>query len=201
MNLIVERDSCASVVGKELATQGGAWDRLRAVDKQLARCFAGLDGIAADFEWKSVCVLSDEAKIAEQAYPGLYLIEVCTTSPAKLDCAAWLRQFKEGWDLEEYRHAFTSTTKKIRMSMHSELKEWMPLYLGKSMKISKRVQEHIELKLGHRTFALKLKARGLNPSNYRLHTVSLAGLSHYDCLAPVLELASRKLINPLVGKQ
>jgi len=60
------------------------------------------------------------------------------------------------------RTQFVPNPKKQRIKVHldqGELKEWMPLYIGKSKHINRRLWEHVYLPLAKKTFALKLNER------------------------------------------
>lgn len=75
-------------------------------------------------------------------YPGIYLIEIKNDN--KFDSfKPWIEDFKFKWENEKYLRHFTPNLKKKRIVKHNELKEWMPLYIGKSRRIEGRVHEHI----------------------------------------------------------
>jgi hypothetical protein len=77
----------------------------------------------------------------------------------------------------------------------------MPLYIGKSKTVGKRVKEHLTLPMKARTFALKIQERpNMRRHKFRLSTIRL-DVTHYNLLAPTLEETLRDLINPIVGKQ
>lgn len=148
-----------------------------------------------------VCLLKDMDKIDSQTYKGIYRIDI-KSGGGHADFASWAAQFAREWDLEEYRKKFTCTTKIKRINRHGgPLGEWIPLYIGKSKCVGKRVREHVTLALDARTFAMKLNARpNMSGRQFRLSTVRL-DVVHYDWIAPVLEKSLRDLINPIVGKQ
>ncbi|ENW08420.1 hypothetical protein F934_00007 [Acinetobacter beijerinckii ANC 3835] len=95
----------------------------------------------------------------------------------------------------------TPNFQKKRINHHVSLAEWMPLYLGKSKNVGKRVLEHINLAINKKTYALKLKARR-DMSNYKLRLCAVPiEVQHYDIIVPVLESKLRDRFNPLIGKQ
>jgi len=92
------------------------------------------------------------------------------------------------WDIHK---EFTPCIKKKRISVHSSLttnlNEWIPLYIGKSKKINRRVEKHIFKELNKTTYALKLKARGnLNDETFKLKTIKLE-VTNYDSILPIIE--------------
>lgn len=174
--------------------------RLHTLDKQLTTLFSNFEDIAGELDLPVVCSLSDEKKIAEQAYPGIYLIDV-STAGTTCDLASWIETFRLEWEHADFKKKFTPNLKKMRIARHNQLLEWMPLYIGKSKNVGARVLEHINLGLDKTTFALKLKARPTMAKRmFRLHTLELR-VSNYDLVVPTLEAALRNRFNPLIGKQ
>jgi hypothetical protein len=176
---------------------------IQKLDAELTKLQSQFEVISKETSFTYICSLADEATVAQQKYEGIYLIEIRTTG-RKSGLASWYKQFKEGWEHPSFRKAFTPNTRKVRIDAHSTLKPWMPLYIGKAKSVAGRVKQHISLDLSATTFALKLRARThLRLSDLRLSTVNLEQLAiqNYGVIAPVLELALRNQINPLVGKQ
>lgn len=146
-----------------------------------------------------ICELSDEKTIIQQSYAGIYRIDVCTTGANDLD--TWIEEFRAEWEHVDFKKRFTPNFKKKRIAKHSVLVEWMPLYLGKSKNIGKRVTGHINLGLSKSTFALKLKARpGMVNRRLRLHALAVP-VTNYDLIVGPLEKALRDHFHPLIGKQ
>jgi hypothetical protein len=170
------------------------------IDQTLTPIFNRLLALADDLAFTYVGELSDTPLIAQQAYPGIYRIDIATAS-AHTNFDSWITQFRADWDLEEYKALFTCTTKDKRIRRHGILNQWIPLYLGKSKNVARRVKEHLTLPLKARTFALKIHARPkMAERKFRLHTLPM-NITHYDLIAPVLEKALRDRFNPIVGKQ
>ncbi|PHR49841.1 MAG: hypothetical protein COA32_01520 [Fluviicola sp.] len=129
---------------------------------------------------------------------GLYLIEIKNDNSFD-SFNDWLMDFDNKWSV--YNGMFTPTLKLKRIEAHNELKEWIPIYLGKSQKISDRLGGHLNLELDKKTYALKLTSRtNLVNETFRLSIINL-DVEHYDIIAPLVESALRNRINPLVGKQ
>lgn len=170
------------------------------LDQKLSALFADFEGVATELEMPLVCSLSDEDTIAKHLYPGIYRIDV-STSGGPTEISAWVEELRQEWEHEDFKKSFTPNLKKKRIAQHRVLPEWMPLYLGKSKKVGRRVLEHINLGMKKSTFALKLKARpGMAARSFRLHTLALP-VQNYDVIAPALETALRNRFHPLIGKQ
>ena len=176
---------------------------IQVLDAELCKLQQAFSRVAADAEFNYVCSLSNEALIKQQAYKGIYLIEIRTTGPHK-DLASWFTAFQADWEHPKFKSSFTPNTKKKRIAAHRTLSEWMPLYIGKAKIVSSRVWEHVDLELQAKTFALKLRQRPtLKLRDFRLSTINLTALDvqNYDLVAPAVEQAMRNKLNPLVGRQ
>ena len=174
--------------------------RLEKVDRQLSLALKPIADIAASVEMPFICLLSDEAEIAKHTYPGVYRIDVQTSGTAD-DLADWIAAFQAEWEHADFKKWFTPNLKKKRIAGHKTLPEWMPLYLGKSKNVAKRVLEHINLPLEKTTFALKLKARPAMGSRVlRFHALEVR-VKNYDAIVPVLEASLRNRLHPLIGRQ
>ena len=176
-------------------------DEIETIDSELTPLSARMVSLSQNLTFSYICDLSDTKTIAAQTYKGIYLIEVCTAS-IHADFDSWALEFRAEWDLPEYHKKFTCTTKDKRIRQHGgALKEWMPLYIGKSKKVGERVMQHLTLEMEARTFALKILARpNMARRQFRLHTRQLE-VKNYDFIAPALEKAIRDRINPIIGKQ
>jgi len=132
--------------------------------------------------------------------PGIYLIEI-KNSGEHTDFDTWFKEFEKLWADKKYQGWYTPSIKKKRIIAHKTVSEWIPIYIGKSKKISTRINSHLNKKLIQKTFALKLLERtNLYPETFRLSKIDLL-LSNYDTIAPIYELEKRNLINPIIGKQ
>lgn len=175
-------------------------DRITKLDEQLSDLFKDFNAVAKELTMADICDLADEATIEQQCYPGIYRIDI-STAGTELSVAEWIETLRAEWEHDDYLKKFTPNFKKKRILQHQQLSDWMPLYLGKSKTVGKRVLEHINLELEKSTFALKLKARpGMAKRKFRLHTLELR-VKNYDLIAPALEGALRNHFHPLIGKQ
>jgi len=133
-------------------------------------------------------------------YPGIYLLEIKNNEKFN-SFESWVTDFKEKWEDEKYLKCFTPNLKKKRIEKHTELKEWIPIYIGKSKKIEGRIHEHIFKELNKTTFALKLNAReNIENERFRLKTIKCE-VDNYNLIVPSIESQLRNKINPLIGKQ
>lgn len=131
-------------------------------------------------------------------YSGIYLFEIKNNN-AHPDMNSWITDFTDRWG-DKAGHSTPGCMKK-RMDAHTELQPWIPLYLGKSRNIARRVQEHVLKELEKKTFAMKLKARqNLHNLDFRVRAIKTE-VQNYDMLVPYMERRLRDKINPIVGKQ
>ena len=75
-------------------------------------------------------------------YSGLYLIEIKNDHKSP-SIENWLENFKYKWENEKHSIKSTPRIIKKRVKELKTLNEWIPIYIGKSKSISKRVNEHI----------------------------------------------------------
>lgn len=149
---------------------------------------------------------------------GIYLFEIKRDTDQKYE--EWIEDFTKRFrGLEDnekcFLHKFTPNVINKRKNKHKAEEghqevEWIPLYLGKSMNIRKRVLVHVFSELGKPPFALKLNSR-LNDENnlvfsnetFRLKVLRLENLEEktYNSVGSYLEKILREKISPIVGKQ
>lgn len=175
-------------------------NQIAEIDRTLTTLFEGFVNLTEQLRFTPICDLSDEATVAKQQYAGIYKIDIEVTEPHKT-LTEWISWFTAEWVQERYERKFVPNPKKKRLAAHSELAQWMPLYLGKSKNIAGRVWEHINLKLAQPTTAMKLKERS-NMANqrFRLSTIRVE-VENYDLIMPKLESALRDKYNPVLGRQ
>jgi hypothetical protein len=175
-------------------------ERIHQIDQQLTDLFADIEQVAHSLSFELIGDLPNVDRDALQ-FSGLYFIELWADTKYEGGLDGWLRNFQAAWDREEFKKCFVPSCQRARMKKHDQLREWMPIYLGKAEKIGRRIWEHLYLEKGKPTFALKLNARNLLEGNrYRLSVLRLP-VSNYDVLAPKLEAALRRKYVPLVGRQ
>lgn len=131
---------------------------------------------------------------------GLYLIEIKNDLKHNV-FSEWANDFCKRWGDERYVKRWVSNPKKMRLVKHKELGDWIPLYIGKSRKIKKRIHEHIHLKLEQPTTGMKLKAReNMQDEIFRISYISMP-IQNYDWVMYKLERILRDRINPILGRQ
>lgn len=177
------------------------YNEILEIDKRLSSILVGFDDLANQLEFSVIGSLSDNTLIDAQDYPGIYKIDIKTTGFANFQ--EWFDSFELAWKDPAYVRKFTPNPKEKRVSKHrsDHLAEWIPLYLGKSKRISKRVGEHVNLTMEKPTTALKLNARAnMNLNNFRFSTIKIE-VANYDLIMPQLESFLRDKHNPILGRQ
>lgn len=133
-------------------------------------------------------------------FQGLYLIEIKNDLKHNV-FKEWSEEFCCRWQDPLYVKKWVSNPKKMRLSKHTELKDWIPLYIGKSKKIKDRLYEHIHLKLDQPTTGLKLKIReNMQNEVFRVSFINMP-TQNYDWVMPKFEKILRDRINPIIGRQ
>ena len=177
------------------------------IDNQLTDYLNSLESQAAKLEFTP---LGKEFKLNKKHIPeipwhsfhysGVYLFEIKNNTKFE-DFSSWLNYFEPKWADPKYVASYTSNLKQKRTSQHKELRDWIPLYIGKSKSIEGRVHEHIFKELHKTTYALKLNARNnLFDETFRISTIKI-DLLNYGALMPIIEASLRNKINPIIGKQ
>ena len=178
---------------------------LKEIDTELSKQFSLLSEKVANIELNKICEFKlenagDIIPWNDIVYQGVYLIEIKNNGNFK-SFELWVENFKNEWENEKYLRKFTPNLKKKRILAHSELQEWIPIYIGKSKNIGSRIHGHIYKELHKTTFALKLMAReNLKNDSFRLSTLNI-NVENYDAIVPKIEWQLRNRINPLIGKQ
>ncbi|MDT0295825.1 hypothetical protein ACFQ3R_11505 [Mesonia ostreae] len=175
------------------------------IDQEISKQLELLKEKVKVTDLKEICefkLTEAESKIPWEnlKFKGIYLLEIKNSN--RFDTfELWINDFKNEWEGENYKYKFTPNTKKIRIKAHKELKEWIPLYIGKSKNIDKRIHGHIYKELHKTTFALKLMARkNLIDHTFRLKVLEI-NVHNYDSIVPKVEWQLRNRINPIIGKQ
>ena len=176
------------------------------IDQAITKQISLLKPIITNARFKTICTfrITDEQDniekiLNEVIYPGIYLIEIKTNKSGSF--ADWAKDFKKLWDNEKYKGKWTPTTKKKRIIEHKALNGWVPIYIGKSKSINKRIFEHIYLGLDKKTSALKLSSRqDLRNKEFRLRAIKVE-VNNYDVISTEFEKTLRDKINPITGKQ
>lgn len=176
------------------------------IDKDISTLAKKIEEEVKGLTFEEICEFNlDEEYILEipwgtLKYAGIYLIEIKNDGNSD-SFMEWITHFKSKWEDEKYLKCFTPNLKKKRICQHSELTEWIPMYLGKSKRIERRFHDHIFKELHKTTFALKLKAReNIRNERFRLKTIKCE-LENYNMIVPAIEAQLRNRINPIIGKQ
>ena len=180
-------------------------EKIKTIDNELTKQFNTLTNLTREIHLDEIVQFklenaADKIPWNDIVYSGVYLIEIKNNEKFKT-FDNWIENFKNEWEDEKYLKKFTPNLKKMRIRAHSELKEWMPLYIGKSKNIGSRIHGHLYKELNKTTFALKLMAReNLKNEIFRLRTFEVT-VKNYDAIVPRIEWQIRNKINPLIGKQ
>lgn len=179
------------------------------IDKQLIDSKQRIINIVDTLEFVEISIfkLDDTIKdlplqFDELQYSGVYLLEIKNNNEFKT-FPNWVESFLQLWLGENniYEKKFTPNLKKKRINAHEVLNDWIPLYIGKSKNIKKRVLEHIYKDLDKTTFALKLASReNLFENVFKLSAIKI-DVKNYDIIVPIIESELRNKINPIIGRQ
>lgn len=177
---------------------------LENIDLELTKQFQVLKDAVEKIEFQKVCEFTlaqtDSIPWPDLKHPGIYLLEIKNNGELQ-DFQEWIKKFRNEWEDEKYLRQFTPNLKKVRVNSHTQLKEWVPIYIGKSKNIKSRIHGHIFKDLNKSTFALKLMAREhLQKDCFRLSKIYIS-VKNYDAIVPKIEGQLRNKINPIIGKQ
>ncbi|GGC75791.1 hypothetical protein GCM10011387_31960 [Pedobacter quisquiliarum] len=180
-----------------------ALNRIIEIDQFLSKIDIELDEIAGKLEFVTIqeFELSEQiSKICDSTYNrnGLYIFEL-HYHDTSLSVNDWMSQFSDDW--KKFPISWVPGIKRIRVSKHKSLKNWIPIYIGKSRKVGNRINEHIIKNIDATTFAMKLKSRtNLYGRKFRVRWIPL-DVTNYDMIAPALESKLREVYNPIIGRQ
>ena len=147
--------------------------------------------------------LNEEFIIADKEFSGIYFFEI-QNNGSYSDYGKWIKQFLKSWNNGKYKGKKIPLLYSGRCEKHNgTLKpdEWIPLYIGKSQKVTHRINQHLFLDIKSGTYAMKLKAHTeLAQETFRVSTLEV-NVTNYDTIVPVVESVLRDQLNPIVGKQ
>jgi hypothetical protein len=178
---------------------------IESIDLEFSKQLKLLESVVDNMTFIKICQFQVKKDIQvipwdELEYPGIYLIEV-KNNDKFLTFAEWVKEFRGRWEDQKFIKKFTPNFKKKRIQAHSKLYEWIPLYLGKSRNISKRIYDHIFKELDKPTYAMKLFARdNMRNEIFRIQAIQLK-VKNYDTIIPKVEKQLRDALNPLIGRQ
>lgn len=139
---------------------------------------------------------------------GIYFFEIENSN--LLPFAAWFENFKNKWFNPKVDNSPKLSTSradfhqgkngKEKEENDTSPKKWIPLYIGKSEDLPKRLLQHIN---GYSTTSsLRLKQHEFpEGTRFRITILYLGELTHYDIIAPIVESELRSKLSPIVGKQ
>ena len=137
---------------------------------------------------------------ADHDFPSIYFFELLNNN-SNTNNEKWFEEFRELWEHSDYYKKHVPSITRVRMNAHLRLKRWMPIYIGKSKHIGKRINKHIFLDIIKTTYALKLKARSnIHGYTFRISAIKLK-VANYDAIIPEIEKALRNTHHPIIGKQ
>ena len=174
---------------------------LQIIDSTLSEQKKKVESLVNTLEFIDCGEFNEETNLDFLDYSGVYLLEIFSEQHQSLDIDSWLSTFKENWDTDIAKDKSTPSTKQKRLKHHTELFEFMPFYLGKSEKISTRLNSHINLKFSQRTYGLKLIERGFF-EQYKLRLkVCKIDVINYNIIVPIVEDYLREKFQPIVGNK
>lgn len=176
---------------------------LKEIDSELCVQFNLLEKMIGEIQFTIISefdVNNANIPFNDLNYSGIYLIEIkCNNINEPVE--SWIDELKLRWEDERYKKKWTPNFTKVRYENHKVLQEWMPLYLGKSKKISSRIKNHLYKELSKPTSALKLMSRkNIKDERFRLKIVEI-NVVNYNEIVTKIEWLLRKKINPIIGKQ
>ena len=180
-------------------------EKLNMLDLKLTEIQKELNDILENIDFEFICEFNMENCESNIPWnlitnPGIYFLEIKNNKRFET-FTDWINDFKKEWEDPKYKWRFVPNLKQKRIQMHTELKEWIPIYIGKSHNIKDRIHQHIYKELEQNTFALKLKAReNMKNETFRLSMIKLE-IKNYDWIVPKFENKLRNKYNPLIGKQ
>jgi len=144
--------------------------------------------------------ITDETSFPELDFPGIYLFEIKTDN-TNVSFNSWVKNLKAEWESKKYLKKHTPKFADKRVKMHSDLNDWMPIYIGKSEHVGDRIHQHLFKKLTQSTSALKLMEReNLKKYTFRVSTIEI-NVKNYPEIVTRVEQELRNKFNPVIGKQ
>ena len=175
------------------------------IDLEITNFSNEIRAIAKELVFQEVCEFKPGESLCPESWnllacPGVYLIEIKTEGGFE-DFRSWVENFKLSWEKSEYIYEYVPNLKKKRIGKHTDLKTWMPIYIGKSKWIGQRIKEHLYLDLKRHAFALKLSSRSnLTQHTFRVQIINIP-VKNYDWIVPLVESTLREKYNPIIGRQ
>lgn len=179
--------------------------QLEQINIKLKELNSELISLAKSIEFEKICEFNLEnckntIPWDDIMFSGVYQIEIKNDERFN-DFTSWVTNFRDEWEDLRYKKKFVPNLRKVRIAEHTELKEWIPIYIGKSKQIKGRIHQHIYKELVKPTFALKLNERdNMKKYTFRLSVIK-GSPDNYDWVMPVFEKTLRDRIHPIIGRQ
>jgi hypothetical protein len=181
-------------------------ESVKMIDKAISKQLKQLRKVIEDEKFKTQATFTlnskvDKDKLKKLSFAGVYLIELILKKEVVFE--KWIEKFKLKWHEKKYEKKFVPNTKKKRIRQHHSNKPYkvIPIYLGRSKNIGKRLIEHLDLKLKRKTTSLKLLERkNMYGLKFRVKTIEIK-VANYDVISTVYEKEKRDIINPIIGRQ
>lgn len=175
--------------------------KFKQIDENLTTYITHIRNEIENIELNEICEfkIKDAVNVPfkELKYKGIYLFEIKNNFKFET-FEEWVREFQKRWEI---KYSFTPNIVKKRIAKHNVLKEWIPLYIGKSKNVGSRINEHIFKEMKKPTFALKLDSRkNMRDETFKIKTIKL-DVVNYDTILPIVESGLREIIHPIVGRQ
>ena len=140
---------------------------------------------------------------------GLYCFWIKLTEWHQNSFDEWedlVKQFADEWERPVGEIQYSPKSNKgnrIKRLKDYEDDEWIPLYIGKSENVQKRVRQHIELAPEKKTYALKLKARSkqLEGAEIEVTSLELDTCKENYFVVGLIEQLVRARMCSIIGKQ
>lgn len=139
---------------------------------------------------------------------GIYLLwaDFSRWHHGRDNCDELFREFLDKWDkpTEQISYFPKSNRGRSKTSLGTyEPGTMVPFYLGKSEKVGSRIDQHLYLPPGKRTYALKLSHRSalLSGIDFKINWLPLATTRDNYFLVSRVESLLRDRLNPIIGKQ
>lgn len=146
---------------------------------------------------------SEELNI-QKKLQGLYFFELNIKSELIKGTKPFtkIKNFANCWSKKQQNSFFSSSVIKSRLNDKLTFNDkWLPLYIGKSKDICRRIHEHIHLCPKKNTYSMKLMHRtNLHGLEFRISILPI-NVKNYDFIVPHIERVLRERHRPIIGKQ
>lgn len=136
---------------------------------------------------------------------GIYLFEA-KFRKEKVQRETFVEYFNSLWNKDRASIIHYPAIIKSRIALvqkNFNKKQWVPIYLGKTEHLNRRINAHINLGPDKKTFALKLAARKktLCYVSFRVKYIKIRNTQETQILLSKIETVLRRKIGPILGRQ